>query len=106
MELAGLEPATSLGAMRSPALNLACLQGFRGGAARPEAHIVRQLPPIPAGIGPKKRVFGPIFRLGRLRVPSWPPSLQELRQCHSVAGWVLSRRITMKMLGNRMNSMP
>src|SRR5215204_3009983 len=49
-----------LGAMRSPALSLACLLGFRGAGARSEVRDFGQFPPISAGIGPKNRVFGPI----------------------------------------------
>jgi hypothetical protein len=61
MELAGLEPATSwVRSRRSPALSLACLQGFYALEARSEARLFGQFPLISAGIGPKKRRFGPI----------------------------------------------
>jgi len=74
MELAGLEPATSwVRFRRSPALSIACSRDFAVVEARPEARFFGQFPPISAGIGPKKRLFGPISRRAELRLPRWLP---------------------------------
>ena len=61
MELAGLEPATSwVRSRRALALTLGYLRVFAVSAARLRPPIFRQFPLISAGIGPKKRRFGPI----------------------------------------------
>jgi hypothetical protein len=62
VELAGLEPATSWVRL---ALSLACLRGFRARGGPSGGRVFGQFPLISAGIGPKKRVFGPISRSGR-----------------------------------------
>jgi len=75
MELAGLEPATSwVRSRRALALTSAICRVFAAVEARPEARIFGQFPPISAGIGPKKPVFGPIS-------PWFPvvPASSELR---------------------------
>ena len=60
-ELAGLEPAASwVRSRRALALSLVYLRGFRGGGGTAAAPNFRQFPLISAGIGPKKRRFGPI----------------------------------------------
>src|SRR5918994_5099477 len=77
MELAGLEPATSwVRSRRALALSLACLQAFAGADTRSEALVFGRFPPISAGIGPKKRVFGPISRLTGAYL--WRASRREL----------------------------
>src|SRR5215208_4533084 len=59
VELAGLEPPTSwVRSRRSPALSLACLQGFYALEARSEARLFGQFPLISAEIGGDAASYG------------------------------------------------
>src|SRR5918996_5970449 len=67
-----------LGAIQALAsTEFGCLQGFAVVAARREARIFGQFPPISARIGPRKQGFGPISGLAELRPPYLPPVSQS-----------------------------
>src|SRR5688572_16182386 len=100
MELAGLEPAASwVRSRRSPGLSVACLQGFRGAGARPEARTFRLISAHfgwdrGKGTGPWHWTqFPPQMILGGSQVAQWKVGSQKRLQHSALVRqfWPMSR---------------